>query len=87
MLISLSDCIIEQFCKLVEIIVPCLICNQCELLQRQLRSLFHTLSLDRRNMELNLSLLRISLQLGQESCFFSAGGLFIINNVTLGKVR
>lgn len=87
MLNSLADCITEQFCKFVEIIVPCLICNRCELLQRQLRSSFHTLSSDRRNTELNLSLLRISLQLGQESCFFSAGGLFIINNVTLGKVR
>lgn len=83
----LTVCLTELCGKLVEIIVPCLICTYSEQLQRQLRALFHTLSSDRYNSQLNLALLRISSQLGQEKCFFSAGGLFDINNVTLGKVR
>lgn len=85
--IFLTVCLTELCGKLVEIIVPCLICTYSEQLQRQLRALFHTLSSDRYNSQLNLALLRISSQLGQEKCFFSAGGLFVINNVTLGKVR
>lgn len=83
---SLADCVADQLCQLVEIIVPCLICTHCELIYRQLKALFHTLSSDRQNTQLNLALIRISSRLRQEKCFFSAGGMFCINNVTLGKV-
>lgn len=84
---ALAVCLTEQCGKLVEIIVPCQICDHCGLLYRQLRSMFHTLSSDRCNYQLNLAVIRMSSQLGQEQCFFSAGGLLLMNNVTLGKVR
>lgn len=84
---SLSDCIAEELCKFLEVLVPCLIWNRCELLHRQFRSIFHRLNTDRRDVQLNSNLLRTSAQLGQESCQFSAGGFLIINNETLGKVR
>lgn len=69
------------------IFVASLICTRCALLQRQLRSIFHGLATDRQNAQLNAALYRISGQLGQERFEFSAGGLMVINNETLGKVR
>lgn len=42
--ISLADCVADQLCQLVEIIVPCLICTHCELIYRQFKSFVsHTL--------------------------------------------
>ncbi|KAH8417628.1 hypothetical protein KR222_002997, partial [Zaprionus bogoriensis] len=82
---TLTDCLTEELCKFIEIIVPSLICSHCERLYRQLRSIFHSLSSDRRNQQLNEALLSISAQLGQEHFVFSAGGLLKLNNVTLGK--
>ncbi|KAL7731220.1 hypothetical protein ACLKA6_014407 [Drosophila palustris] len=75
----------EEFCKFVEVLVPCLIWNRCELVQREIRSIFHSLNTDRRDVQLNSCLLRISTHLGQESCQFSAGGFLVISNETLGK--
>lgn len=84
--ISLADCVADQLCQLVEIIVQCLICTRCERIYRPLKALFHTLSSDRQNTQLNLAVMSISSRLQQERCLFSAGGMFCINNVTLGKV-
>ncbi|XP_034488542.1 putative gustatory receptor 98a [Drosophila innubila] len=78
-------CIAEELCKFLEVLVPCLIWNRCELVQRQIRSIFHSLNTDRSDVQLNSYLLRISTHLGQESCQFSAGGFLVINNETLGK--
>lgn len=50
--ISLADCVADQLCQLIEIIVPCLICTNCERIYRQLKALFHTLSSDRQNTQL-----------------------------------
>jgi len=77
----------EELVKFLEVLVPCLIWNQCELVQRQIRSIFHSLNTDRNDVQLNSYLLRISTHLGQESCQFSAGGFLVINNETLGKVK
>lgn len=55
-------------------------------MQRQLRSTLHGVATDRHNAQLNTALYRISAQLGQESFRFSAGGLMVINNESLGKV-
>ncbi|EDV95026.1 GH23777 [Drosophila grimshawi] len=78
-------CITEELCKLLAIIVSCLICTRCGRLQRQLRSIYHGLTTDRSNEQLNFYLYRISSQLGQERCQFSAGGFLVINNEILGK--
>ncbi|KAH8417882.1 hypothetical protein KR222_007570, partial [Zaprionus bogoriensis] len=75
----------EELAKLLEICIPCWICTRCDFLQRQLRSIFHGVSGNRRSEHLNAALLGISTQLGQERCRFSIGGLLIINNEMLGK--
>ncbi|XP_017844666.2 putative gustatory receptor 98a [Drosophila busckii] len=78
-------CITEDLCKLCGIILSCLICTRCALLQQQLRAMFHGLLTDRHSRQLNYRLLSISRQLSQECCQFSASGLLLINNETLGK--
>ncbi|ALC45566.1 maker165 [Drosophila busckii] len=78
-------CATEQLGKLVEIIVPCWCCTRCEYLQRKFRALFHGLTANRRHDDVNAALLQISAQLGQESCQFSVGGLWNINNDMLAK--
>ncbi|KAH8312218.1 hypothetical protein KR044_009828 [Drosophila immigrans] len=78
-------CTIEEVVKFLEVLIPFMICNRCELLQRQLRSVFHSLNANRGVGQLNACLWRLSAQLGQESCQFSAGGFLIINNEMLGK--
>ncbi|EDW68276.1 uncharacterized protein Dvir_GJ22630 [Drosophila virilis] len=78
-------CATEEICKLMGLFVASFICTRCALLQRQLRSIFHGLTTDRQNAQLNADLYRISGQLGQERFEFSAGGLMVINNETLGK--
>ncbi|EDW81743.2 uncharacterized protein Dwil_GK12227 [Drosophila willistoni] len=79
-------CVIEEFCKLMEIVVPCLICTRCDLVQRKVRSLFHHhISLECQNEQLKSGILRTNMLLGQERCQFSAGGFLIINNEMLGK--
>ncbi|XP_002054758.3 putative gustatory receptor 98a [Drosophila virilis] len=75
----------EELGKLLEIGIPCWICTRCGSLQRQFRSLFHGLTANRHNKHLNNALLRISVQLGQETAQFSVGGFLIINNEMLGK--
>ncbi|XP_030563945.1 putative gustatory receptor 98a [Drosophila novamexicana] len=78
-------CTTEESGKLLEICIPCWICTRCDHLQRKFRSLFHGISVDRRNEQLNTALLRISAQLGQETCQLRVGGLVKINNEMLGK--
>lgn len=84
--ISVLGCTTEESGKLLEICIPCWICTRCDHLQRKFRSLFHGISVDRRNEQLNTALLRISAQLGQETCQLRVGGLIKINNEMLGKV-
>lgn len=71
---------------MLEICIPCWFCTQCDLLQRQFRSLLHDISINRHNVQLNNALLRISSQLGQERSQFCLGGFIAINNELLGKV-
>ncbi|XP_001955334.3 putative gustatory receptor 98a [Drosophila ananassae] len=86
-----SDITIQFYCatdeciKLVEIMVPCWICTRCDVLQRRFRSLFYTVTTDRRNRQLNAALNRLCMQLGQEKCRFSAAGLVEISTEMLGK--
>ncbi|XP_037718250.1 putative gustatory receptor 98a [Drosophila subpulchrella] len=76
---------LDEVIKILEIVVPCYICTQCEAMQRKLRSMFYTITTDRRNGQLNAALRRLNLQLSQEKCQFSAGGLVDINTEMLGK--
>jgi len=76
----------DEIIKILEIIVPCYLCTQCEAMQRKLRSMFYTITTDRRNGQLNAALRRLNLQLSQEKCQFSAGGLVEITTEMLGKV-
>ncbi|XP_017008908.2 putative gustatory receptor 98a [Drosophila takahashii] len=78
--VELDECI-----KILEIIVPCYICTRCDAMQRKLRSMFYTITTDRRNGQLNAALRRLNLQLSQEKCQFSAGGLVEITTEMLGK--
>ncbi|XP_023161715.2 putative gustatory receptor 98a [Drosophila hydei] len=78
-------CLTEELGILLEISIPCWFWTRCEQLQRKFRAVFHVISVDRRNEQLNTALLRISAQLGQESCQFRVGGLVPINNNMLGK--
>ncbi|EDW14975.1 uncharacterized protein Dmoj_GI24562 [Drosophila mojavensis] len=78
-------CATEESCKLLLTFLPSYICTRCEQMQRQLRSTLHGVATDRHNAQLNTALYRISAQLGQESFRFSAGGLMVINNESLGK--
>jgi len=48
--------------------------------------MFYTITTDRRNGQLNAALRRLNLQLSQEKCQFSAGGLVEITTEMLGKV-
>lgn len=84
--ISFTGCLTEELGILLEISIPCWFWTRCEQLQRKFRAVFHVISVDRRNEQLNTALLRISAQLGQESCQFRVGGLVPINNNMLGKV-
>ncbi|XP_022211977.1 putative gustatory receptor 98a [Drosophila obscura] len=77
-------CAIEEFCKLMEIIVPCWLCSRCDLMQRKFRSIFYSLATGRRNGQLNAALIRICIQLGQEKYQFSAGGFAYISTEMLG---
>jgi len=81
-----SGCFSEEVGKVLEICIPCWICTRCDLLQKKFRSLFHGVSNDRCNEELNTALLSISNQLGQERCHFRIGGLITVNHDMLGKV-
>ncbi|XP_016949688.1 putative gustatory receptor 98a [Drosophila biarmipes] len=78
--VAFDECI-----KILEIVVPCYICSQCEAMQRKLRSMFYTITTDRRNGQLNAALRRLNLQLSQEKYQFSAGGLVEITTEMLGK--
>ncbi|KAH8242789.1 hypothetical protein KR032_002159 [Drosophila birchii] len=86
-----SDVSIQYYCgvdecvKILEVVVPCWICTRCDVMQRRFRSMFYTLTKDRRNGQLNAALNRLCLQLGQERCQFSAGGLVEISTEMLGK--
>ncbi|XP_017082807.2 putative gustatory receptor 98a [Drosophila eugracilis] len=75
----------DECIKILEIIVPCYICTRCDALQRKFRSMFYTITTDRRSSQLNTALRRLNLQLSQERCQFSAGGLVSINTEMLGK--
>ncbi|XP_016974799.1 putative gustatory receptor 98a [Drosophila rhopaloa] len=75
----------EECIKLLEIVVPCWICMRCDVMQRKLRSIFYTITTDRRNSQLNLALRKLCLQLSQERFQFSAGGLVEITTEMLGK--
>ncbi|EDW24050.1 GL23924 [Drosophila persimilis] len=77
-------CATEEFCKLMEIIVPCWLCSRCDLMQRKFRSIFYRLASGRRNGQLNAALIRICIQLGQEKYQFSAGGFAYISTEMLG---
>ncbi|XP_017866411.1 PREDICTED: putative gustatory receptor 98a [Drosophila arizonae] len=78
-------CATEELLILLEMCVPCWFWTRCDQLQRKFRAVFHGVSVDRRNEQLNTALLRVSAQLGQESCEFTVGGLLTINNNLLGK--
>ncbi|KAH8341972.1 hypothetical protein KR059_006482 [Drosophila kikkawai] len=78
-------CGIDECVKILEVVVPCWICTRCDVMQRRFRSMFYTLTKDRRNSQLNAALNRLCLQLGQERCQFSAGGLVEISTEMLGK--
>ncbi|KAH8251954.1 hypothetical protein KR038_011928 [Drosophila bunnanda] len=78
-------CGIDECVKILEVVVPCWICTRCDAMQRRFRSMFYTLTKDRRNGQLNAALNRLCLQLGQERCQFSAGGLVEISTEMLGK--
>ncbi|KAH8382609.1 hypothetical protein KR009_004372, partial [Drosophila setifemur] len=78
-------CGTEEVVKLLEIMVPCWICTRCDGMQRKFRAMFYTVTTDRRNRQLNAALLRLCMQLGQETCQFSAGGLVEISTEMLGK--
>ncbi|XP_017034981.2 putative gustatory receptor 98a [Drosophila kikkawai] len=80
-----SYCGIDECVKILEVVVPCWICTRCDVMQRRFRSMFYTLTKDRRNSQLNAALNRLCLQLGQERCQFSAGGLVEISTEMLGK--
>ncbi|XP_062124869.1 putative gustatory receptor 98a [Drosophila sulfurigaster albostrigata] len=69
-------CAVEEVVKFLELLIPFMIWNRCELLQRQFRSILHSLNTNRVDGQLNACLWRLSAQLGQESCQFSAGGFF-----------
>ncbi|XP_064550888.1 putative gustatory receptor 98a [Drosophila montana] len=75
----------EELGKLLQIGIPCWICTRCARLQRQFRSLFHGVTVNRQNKHMNNALLRISVQLAQETAQLSVGGFLIINNEMLGK--
>ncbi|EDW14974.2 uncharacterized protein Dmoj_GI24561 [Drosophila mojavensis] len=79
-------CATEELGILLEMCMPCWLWTRCDQLQRKFRAIFHGVSVDRRNEQLNTALLRVSAQLGQESCEFTVGGLLTINNNLLGKV-
>ncbi|XP_060647184.1 putative gustatory receptor 98a [Drosophila nasuta] len=78
-------CAVEELVKFLELSIPFMIWSRCELLQRKFRSILHSLSAHRVDGQLNACLWRLSAQLGQESCQFSAGGFLVINNEMLGK--
>ncbi|SPP80630.1 putative gustatory receptor 98a [Drosophila guanche] len=77
-------CAVEEFCKLMEIIVPCWLCSRCDLMQRKFRSIFYSLATGRRNGQLNAALIRMCIQLGQEKYQFSVGGFAYISTEMLG---
>ncbi|EDV53412.1 putative gustatory receptor 98a [Drosophila erecta] len=78
--VAMDECI-----KLLEIVVPCYVCTRCDAMQRKFRSMFYTVTADRRNSQLNAALRSLNLQLSQEKYRFSAGGMVDINTEMLGK--
>ncbi|KAH8417801.1 hypothetical protein KR222_006034 [Zaprionus bogoriensis] len=79
-------CVTQELGKLLEISLCCWFCTRCGVLQRQFRAVFHGISAARRSEQLNITILRISQQLGQEASRFCLGGLIPFNNEMLGKV-
>ncbi|XP_017041593.1 putative gustatory receptor 98a [Drosophila ficusphila] len=75
----------DELIKILEIVLPCYICTLCVARQKKLRSMFYTITTDRRNGQLNSEIRRLNLQLSQERFYFSAGGMMEITNEMLGK--
>ncbi|XP_039494080.1 putative gustatory receptor 98a [Drosophila santomea] len=75
----------DECIKLLEIVVPCYVCTRCDAMQRKFRSMFYTVTTDRRNGQLNAALRSLNLQLSQEKYKFSAAGMVDINTEMLGK--
>ncbi|TDG42564.1 hypothetical protein AWZ03_011003 [Drosophila navojoa] len=67
-------CATEELGILLEMSVPCWFWTRCDQLQRKFRAVFHGVSVDRRNEQLNTALQRISAQLGQESFMWHVPG-------------